>query len=69
LPADQLDNNILKGELSSSAVVEPATKPQVRIWKQLIRNMKAINGAWALQCFYAATTRLIAEHSPVRMQE
>lgn len=27
LPADQLDNNILKGELSSSAVVEPATKP------------------------------------------
>ncbi len=27
LPADQIDNNILKGELSSSAVVEPATKP------------------------------------------
>lgn len=27
LPADQLDNNIIKGELSSSAVVEPDIKP------------------------------------------
>jgi hypothetical protein len=27
LPADQQDNNILKGELSSSAVVEPQNKP------------------------------------------
>lgn len=27
LPADQQDNNILKGELSSSAVIEPVTKP------------------------------------------
>lgn len=27
LPADQLDNNIIKGEMSASAVVEPPTKP------------------------------------------